>query len=130
MSRAKTVVSWALQILCGALFVLIGTVKFADPTWARNFERWGYPSGSHLIVGAIEAAAGLGLLIPRLTPYAAGVLMIVMTGAAATHVLHGEMQRFTAPLVYFVILGVIAWLRRPRRVSSPQPPLAVSPPLT
>jgi putative oxidoreductase len=130
MSRTKIVIAWVLQVLLGALFVLIGTGKFADPSWARKFERWGYPPGSHLVVGVIETAAGVALFLPRLTPYAAAVLMVVMTGAALTHAVHGETQRFTAPVVFLALLGLIAWLRRPRRATSPQPPLAVSPPLT
>ena len=129
MSRGKTVVAWVLQVLCGVMFVLIGTGKFADSSWPQRFERWGYPPGSHLVVGVVEAVAGLGLLVPRAAPYSAAILMIVMAGAAATHAWHGEMDRLTPPIVYLGILGLIAWLRRDRRGASPARPLAASPPL-
>jgi hypothetical protein len=42
----KIVLTWALQILVGVLFVALGTGKFGDPTWPRNFARWG---GSSLL---------------------------------------------------------------------------------
>ena len=128
MSRVRIVATWVLQILCGALFVLVGTGKFADPSWSRNFERWGYPPGTYLIVGVVEAAAGLGLLVPRVAPYAAATLMAVMIGAAATHAWYGETRRLTAPLVYLAILALIAWLRRPRRAGPSAPPLAATRP--
>ena len=44
--RIKTIVLWALQILIGGMFVLVGLMKFQDPSWARCFARWGYPDGS------------------------------------------------------------------------------------
>jgi putative oxidoreductase len=130
MTRAKTVIGWVLQVLVGAMFVLIGLGKFGDPSWAQKFERWGYPPGSHLIVGIIEAGAGLALLVPRLTSYAAGVLVVVMAGAAVTHLVHGEMERLSPPLAYIVILSLVAWLRWPKRALRPSPPLAISPPVT
>jgi uncharacterized membrane protein YphA (DoxX/SURF4 family) len=129
MSRGKTVVTWVLQVLCGVMFVLIGMGKFADSSWRQRFEGWGYPPGSHLVVGVVEAVAGLGLLIPRAAPYSAAILMIVMAGAAATHAWHGEMPRLIPPLTFFGILALIAWLRRDRRDASPARPLAAPPPL-
>jgi putative oxidoreductase len=116
MTRLKIVLMWVLQVLCGALFVLNGVAKFAAPSWARNFERWGYPPGAYMVVGIVEAAAGLALLVPRLSMYAALTLMVVMAGAAATHLRFGEMRRLSTPLVYLVLLGIIAWLRRPAGV--------------
>jgi uncharacterized membrane protein YphA (DoxX/SURF4 family) len=112
MKRTLTVASWILQILIGVLFVLIGTGKFGDPSWARSFERWGYPPGFHLVAGVIEIAGGVALLVPAFASYAAGILMAVMTCAALTHLVHGEMGRLTAPIVYLVLLAGVAWLRR------------------
>ena len=87
------VVLWLLQILMAVAFVAIGIAKFADPSWARSFARWGYPDGFYMVIGALEAAGGLALLVPRLTSYPAAVLGIVMIAASLTHWLHGEMAR-------------------------------------
>lgn len=52
------------------------------------------------------------MLIPRFTTYAAVLLMAVMAGAALTHVVHGEMQRFPVPFVYLLLISLVGWLRR------------------
>ena len=106
------IVLWLLQILMAAAFVLIGVVKFADPSWARNFARWGYPDGFYMVVGALEAAGGLALLVPRLTSYAAAMLSVIMIGASLTHRLHGEMARITSPLMYLAVLVIVGVCRR------------------
>ncbi len=101
------VVLWLLQILIAVAFVLIGVGKFADPSWARNFDRWGYPDGFYMVIGALEAVGGLALLVPRLTSYTAAMLGIIMIGASLTHWLHGEMARVTPPLMYLAVLVIV-----------------------
>ena len=110
--RLGVVLLWLLQILMAVAFVLIGVVKFADPSWARNFARWGYPEGFYMVIGVLEAAGGLALLVPRLTSYTAAMLGVIMIAASLTHWLHGEMARVTPPLMYLavlVIVGVGRW---------------------
>jgi putative oxidoreductase len=102
-----TVILWLLQILMALAFVLIGVVKFVDPSWARNFARWGYPDGFYMVIGVLEAAGGLALLVPRLTSYVAALLGVIMIGASLTHWLHGEMARVTPPLMYLAVLVVV-----------------------
>jgi uncharacterized membrane protein YphA (DoxX/SURF4 family) len=126
--RLGVVLLWLLQILMAVAFVLIGVVKFADPSWARNFARWGYPEGFYMVIGVLEAAGGLALLVPRLTSYTAAMLGVIMIAAALTHWLHGEMARVTPPLMYLavlVIVGVGRWRSaiRFRAASSTPAPL-------
>ena len=83
MRLVKTIALWALQIFIGSMFVLVGVLKFQDPTWVRNFARWGYPDGFYIVVGVLEAAGGAAMLVPRLTTYAALLLITVMAGAVA-----------------------------------------------
>jgi putative oxidoreductase len=112
MRTVTTVLVRVLQILLGLLFVLVGVMKFRDPSWVRNFARWGYPDGFYMIVGVLEAAGGIGLLISRLTSYAAALLVAVMAAAALTHLVHGEMQRLSAPAVFLVLIALVGWRRR------------------
>jgi uncharacterized membrane protein YphA (DoxX/SURF4 family) len=102
MRIIKTIIVWTLQVVVGAMFVLVGLMKFQDPSWARSFARWGYPDGFYIVVGVLEAVGGVALLAPRLTTYAALLLMTVMAGAVVTHLVHGEMHRLPAPLVYLL----------------------------
>ena len=99
---------WLVQILLAVAFVLAGLVKFAEPSWQRNFARWGYPDGFYLVIGVLEAAGGLALLVPRLTSYSAVLLGAIMIGASLTHWVHGEMSRVAPPLMYVAFLIVAA----------------------
>ena len=109
---AGTIGLWALQILLGALFILVGTGKFADPSWERKFARWGYPDGFYMVIGVLEALGGLLLFVPRTTSYAAGMLGIIMIGASLTHFVHNEMARVAPPLMYLALLVVVGFARR------------------
>ena len=112
MRIVKLVGVWALQIVVGLLFVMLGVMKFRDPSWVRNFVRWGYPDGFYMVIGVLEAAGGVAVLIPSFASYGALLLMSVMTGAALTHLVHGETQRFMVPVVYLLLCGGVAWVRR------------------
>src|SRR5688572_25383890 len=96
VKKLRVVVSWVLQIVAGLAFVPIGIAKFANPMWVRSFERWGYPDSFRILIGIVEAAGGLMLLVPRLTSYAALLLAAVMVGAIGTHAMAG--QTWTRPL--------------------------------
>ena len=129
MRTIRIVAVWALQVLVGLSFVMLGVMKFRDPTWVRSFARWGYPDGFYMVVGALEAAGGMAVLVPAIASYGALLLMSVMAGALLTHVFHGETQRFMVPAVYLLFCGGVAWLRwrsawRPRPVPA-RPPAVI-----
>lgn len=111
MRVAKVVVTWALQILFGLLFVMLGVMKFR-PSWVGMFARWGYPDGFHMVIGVLEAAGGLALIVPRFTTYGAALLATIMVGAALTHLVHQEMQRIGVPIAYLLVVTLVGWLRR------------------
>jgi putative oxidoreductase len=111
MRKLATIGKWTIQILMGVLFVMIGTGKFLEPVWARNFARWGFPPGFHLVIGALELLGGIGLLVPSLASYAAVGLIAIMVGASLTHLVHGEMGRVGAPIPHMVLLAVVALVR-------------------
>jgi len=110
--RVGTVAVWFLQALLALAFTLIGVAKFADPSWARSFARWGYPDGFYLVVGVLEAAGGLALLVPRLASWAAVMLGAIMLAASVTHFVHGEMNRVTPPLMYLAVVAIVGLARR------------------
>jgi putative oxidoreductase len=102
--------TWLLSILLAVLMAGPGSQKFTGNTWQRMFRQWGYPEGFYLVIGAIEVAGGLGLLIPKTASYSAIVLAIVMAGAAATHIIHADRSP-VGELVFASLLLLIAYLR-------------------
>ena len=49
---------WTITGLLAVIFVMIGLSKLAGPSsvrWADRFTHWGYPAGSHYVVGVVEA---------------------------------------------------------------------------
>ena len=109
-----TVALWIVNILAAAAFVAIGLAKFGSPQWAIKFERWGYPDGFHLVIGALEVGGAILLLVPKVSSYGAVLLGAIMVGAAATHALHDEAARVSAPLMWLAIITLVGLARRRR----------------
>ena len=107
---------WALAILLAIVFVRAGISKLGGPSasgWALRLAHWGYPPYARYVIGVLEVLGGIGVLIPRWTREAAGILVALMVGALCTHVVRGEFPRLIPPL----ILGGLAFLlysSRPR----------------
>jgi uncharacterized membrane protein YphA (DoxX/SURF4 family) len=114
LKTVGTVALWIVQVLAAAAFVAIGVAKFASPVWARNFARWGYPDGFYLLIGALEIGGAILLVVPKSSSYGAALLGAIMAGAAATHALHHEAARVSAPLMWLAIVALIGWARRRR----------------
>jgi uncharacterized membrane protein YphA (DoxX/SURF4 family) len=117
--RARATVLWTLSVLLALLFLLSGSGKVlngkaSDGTpFDQEFVHWGYPAWFRFPVGAAELAGAVGLLVPRLRPYAAAGLAILMAGAAATHLRIGEAAYAPIPLVLGALAATVAWLARP-----------------
>lgn len=111
MKKLQIVGLWLLQAFMAMVMVGSGIEKFTGPMWQRMFRVWGYPEHFYLVIGAIETVAGLGLLIPRIATPAAILLMVVMAGAAVTQITRAG-RSGVGEIVFFVLLGVIAYARR------------------
>ena len=110
MRRIQTGGLWLLQVLMAIAMTGAGIQKFTNPAWERMFRVWGYPDQFYIVIGVVEAVGGVALLVPRFATPAAVLLMIVMTAAAITRLTHGGSS--VGELVFFTVLGVIAYARR------------------
>jgi uncharacterized membrane protein YphA (DoxX/SURF4 family) len=128
MKYLKTGGTWLLTIMLTVLMAGPGLQKFTGATWQRMFREWGYPDGFYLVIGAIEVIGGIALLVPRVASASALVLMCVMIGAAATQLWNGS-RNGVGEIVFALLLGLLAWIRRHdrMRLRSPSPAAAAAP---
>ncbi len=109
--RWPKLLSWALALLLGALFILAGSGKFLDfANNARRFASWGYASWFVIVIGSLETLGGVLVLVPRLAAYGAIVIAVVMVGAAYTHASTG-IGSPTGALIIIGLAGTLARLR-------------------
>ena len=117
--KARTIVTWTLSVLLTLLFLMSGSGKLLNGETSggvrfdEQFQLWGYPSWFRFPVGLAEVAGAIGLLVPRVRPYAAAGLAAVMLGAVVTHLRIEEHAAAPIPLVLGLLAATVAWLSRP-----------------
>lgn len=103
---AMTIVSWLVTFVYLASG---GTKLFAPEVFAAKFQAWGYPLWFMTVVGLVEVLGGLLLLAAATRLWGALILVVVMIGAAGTHMLAGEWVGTVAPVV---LLALLVWITR------------------
>ena len=85
-SRAKHATLWALQILTAATFLMAGFGALSgQPRMVETFDKIGIGQWFRYLTGGIEVVSAILLLIPRLVPVGAALVVCTMTGAVLTH---------------------------------------------
>jgi uncharacterized membrane protein YphA (DoxX/SURF4 family) len=112
---------WIIQIVLAAAFLIAGTTKVLTPreklrermAWVDDFSQT-----SVRLIGTAEILGALGLILPAatgiapiLTPIAAVGLVIIMIGAAITHVRRKEPAIVPVNIVLLVLAVIVAWGR-------------------
>lgn len=116
------VVLWILAGLLGLAFLAAGTMKVARPRealqaagmdWVEDF-----PPSIVKLIGALEVLAAVGLVLPGATdiapvlvPLAAVGLVLLMAGAALTHLRRHESQMTVINAALLALAVVVAWGR-------------------
>jgi len=110
--RGRLITLWIVSGFAALLFIGVGGAKLAGAAaMVELFAKVGLGQWFRYFTGLLEVAAGIGLLLSRFAFYAALVLAVVMVGAFIAHVtVLGTSP--AAPLVLFVITGIIAYLRK------------------
>ncbi|WBB67579.1 DoxX family protein [Micromonospora sp. WMMD812] len=118
------ITAWTLQILLGFAIAGSGLLKLTgDPAMVTLFADVAAGQWLRLVVGALEIAGGVGLLIPRVRALAALCLLALLLGATVTNLAVLHTSPFCA-LVFAAIALVILLLRRqelPTRSTSVPP---------
>jgi uncharacterized membrane protein YphA (DoxX/SURF4 family) len=117
------VVLWIIAGVLAALFLLVGIGKLTQPkeklqanknmAWTEDFS-----PGVIKMIGALEVAAAVGLIVPPLigiaeflAPLAAVGLVLLMSGAMLTHWRRGEKQMLPVNIVLALLAAIVAWGR-------------------
>nr|MBO2499783.1 DoxX family protein [Acidimicrobiia bacterium] len=90
----------------------------APPRCSRCSPRSATRAGCGSWLGVAEIAGGIGLLVPRLTTWAAAALGGLMVGAAASELRVGHTFEALIPLQWLVFFVAVVWLRSRRRPRS------------
>lgn len=112
--RALNLTLWVFQALLAFQFAASGFLKVAsDPTMVDMFATIGAGQWFRYVVGVLEVAGAVGLLVPRLSGLAALGLVGLMVGAAVTNVFVLGTGPWL-PVGFLVVSALIAWGRLPR----------------
>ncbi|MFB4270770.1 DoxX family protein [Nonomuraea sp. GTA35] len=106
------IVMWILQIVVAGFFVMAALGKFAgaEPS-ASTFEAIGLGDWFRVVIGVLEVAGAVALLVPRLAGAAGLALAGLMAGAVLTEAFVSG-GWVVLPLALLVLCLLIAWGRR------------------
>lgn len=119
------VVLWVFALFLAWVFARQGVSKFSDDSgWARAFRFWHFPVWFRILIGVAETTAALLLLWKRTAAAGAGIILIVMLGAMATHVYWGRPGQVTSEILPLLLATAVALGRRKAFILSrrPEPP--------
>ena len=134
ISKSKTmnIVLWILQVLWGVFFCFTGFGKilcYRVDVWNHTLHQpvaWfqAVPQGLFVFIGVCEFLGGAGLILPAMTrvkpklvPFAAIGLTLVMILAATFHLARGEFSFFVP--MNLVLGGVAAFIAYGRLMAKP-----------
>jgi len=111
MNRPLRITTVVLGTLLGVWFLLAGSQKFLSaPMFEAMFERLGLPLGLVPAIGVTEIVAALLVLVPRFSLYGSSLIVLVMLGAAGSHLATGTAPPGAA-IVALVMAGTVVLLR-------------------
>ena len=130
-TKSFNVLLWTLQVLWGVFFSFTGFGKVLcyDPAvWNHQLHQVAWfsavPQSLFVFIGACEGLGGLGLILPamtgikpKLTPFAAIGLTLIMILAAIFHIVRGEYSFFLP--VNLMLGGVAAFIAYGRWMAMP-----------
>ncbi|MBW0104910.1 DoxX family protein [Pseudonocardia sp. KRD291] len=111
--RAASVALWVGQILVAASLLFASVPKVTlDPMAVEGFAAIGFSATGTLIIGLLEIAGAIGLLVPRLTGLAALCTVALMIGAVIVTVVFMGAALAVLPALIGVIAALVAYGRR------------------
>ena len=110
--RTRNKALWALQGLLAIFFLAAAAAPklLGEATAVAIFDDIGAGQWFRYVVGGLELAGAVGLLVPRFVRPAALVLSALMVGATVTRIfVIGGGLLALSPAILLVLLGVVVW---------------------
>ncbi|MFJ6081920.1 DoxX family protein [Streptomyces sp. NPDC092369] len=103
-----------LQVVLALFYVVASALPklIANSAAVDSFDRIGWGSTGMYVIGALELAGGIALLIPVLQSVAAVALSALMVGAFVVQLTVFNGENAATPIILIVPLVLIAWARR------------------
>jgi len=118
--RFVEVALWVLSLILAIIFFYNGVNKIMGaPYQVAQFDAVGISGRLLLVVGALECAGGLMLILPRFALMGGSILSMLMITSAALHIYNDNMTSALRAMVIFLMLVSICYLRFKRRDSRP-----------
>ena len=108
----RAFVAWVLSVLLALTFFSMGVEKLMDePMMAGLLRLFGYPPWSMVLVGLIEIAGAVLVLVPRVAHVGAFLLGCIMVGALYSHLTHGQAYLVAGPALLLAMAIALGALR-------------------
>ena len=113
IQAARLIGTWLPAILLVVIFVPQGLAKFQDSSgWAKAFRFWGYPDWFRITIGVLELMGALLLIAGRTAAFGAIIIIAIMLGAMATHLIFEGGRHITSEIVPLTLATVVLVIRR------------------
>lgn len=116
--RPANVALWVLQGLLAATYAAGAMAKLtAQPDTVAGFADIGFSTTGMYVIGVLEVAGAVALLVPRLCGLAALAFVGLMIGAVTVTALHLGAGDTIVPGTLLVLVAIVAWTRRDRTLA-------------
>ena len=106
---------WVLHGMAALAFLAAGGAKLTgSPMMVSEFQAIGLGQWFRYLTGILEIGGAIALVLPRAAYYGAVLLVTVMTGALAAHLIKLGLTTAAPAFILLVISGTIAYVRRAR----------------
>ena len=122
MSKGQKIAMWVITGLLTALFLSAGLPKLLMPE--KMLSQWVYAPWFLTFIGVCETLGAIGLLMRRVAVLAAAGLCGIMIGVVYTLVTHHLSKDLPVPIVAFILLILVIFLRRKESASGSAPATA------
>ena len=109
---ARAAAIWIPTLLLVLIFAPQAWNKMSETSgWAIAFRHWGYPTWFRITIGVIEGLAAVLLLWSRTAIVGAVLIIVVMLGGTATHLLKDQGRHLTSEVVPITLATIVLVMR-------------------